>query len=194
MADYDNIFHDFASGNITPFYDMMYPGMMLYAMHILGDEFAYMAEDCVQESVITAYMKREEFKSGSTWRAFLLTCIRNNAIAILRKSSRHLTYIEKSEKADIQDDCSYALIEHEIHEMLFDAIESLPEKFRKIFELSFEAGLKNAEIAKILGIAEITVKKRKAALITHLHNRLGGIFDEKSILLLISTHIANIAG
>ena len=86
------------------------------------------------------------------------------------------------------------MIEHEIHEMLFDAIESLPEKFHKIFELSFEAGLKNAEIAKILGIAEITVKKRKAALITHLHNRLGGIFDEKSILLLISTHIANIAG
>ena len=123
---------------------------MLYAMHILGDEFAYMAEDCVQESVITTYMKREEFESGSTWRAFLLTCIRNNAIAILRKSSRHLTYIEKSEKADIQDDCSYALIEHEIHEMLFDAIESLPEKFHKIFELSFEAGLKNAEIAKIL--------------------------------------------
>jgi len=109
MADYNRIFKDFSAGEISSFYDEMFPGMMLYAMHILGDDFSYMAEDCVQDAVLTTYERRAEFPNAGAWRGFMLSCIRNNAIAILRKSSRHLTYIAKSEKADIQDDCSYAL-------------------------------------------------------------------------------------
>ena len=42
---------------------------------------------------------------------------------------------------------------------------SLPEKHRRLFDLSFEQGLKNAEIAELLNVSESAVKKQKAGLI-----------------------------
>ena len=78
--------------------------------------------------------------------------------------------------------------------MLFEAIDSLPEQYREIFDLSFESGLKNAEIAKMLGLAEVTVKKRKAKLLAMLHDKLGGLLDEKSIIMLLTIPAGAIAG
>lgn len=63
-------------------------------------------------------------------------------------------------------------IEQETLELLLDAIRRLPERYQRIFELSFEQGLKNAEIAVILGVSESAVKKQKHALITYLRNDL----------------------
>lgn len=40
-----------------------------------------------------------------------------------------------------------------------------PEKYRRIFELNFRQGLKNAEIAKLLNITESAVKKQKAQML-----------------------------
>lgn len=194
MADYNRIFKDFSAGEITSFYDDMFPGMMLYAMHILGDDFSYMAEDCVQDAVLTTYERRAEFPNAGAWRGFLLACIRNNAVAVLRKSSLHRSYLESRTAEEIDNDSSHALIAHELHEMLFEAIDSLPEKYREIFDLSFESGLKNVEIAKMLGLAEVTVKKRKARLLSILHEKLGGLLDEKSIIMLLTIHAGAIAG
>ena len=41
----------------------------------------------------------------------------------------------------------------------------MPEKYRRIFELNFREGLKNAEIAALLGVTESAVKKQKATMI-----------------------------
>lgn len=49
--------------------------------------------------------------------------------------------------------------------LLYDAIDELPERYRRIFELNFQQGLKNAEIAALLGVTESAVKKQKAAMI-----------------------------
>ena len=50
-------------------------------------------------------------------------------------------------------------------DLLYDAIDELPERYRRIFELNFQQGLKNAEIATLLGVTESAVKKQKAAMI-----------------------------
>ena len=57
-------------------------------------------------------------------------------------------------------------------DLLFDAIRSLPERYRRLFDLSFEQGLKNAEVAALLNISESAVKKQKAALIKQLRDEL----------------------
>ena len=113
---------------------------------------------------------------------------------MLRKSNLHRSYIESKSEEELENDSSHALIAHELHEMLFEAIDSLPEQYREIFDLSFESGLKNAEIAKMLGLAEVTVKKRKAKLLAMLHDKLGGLLDEKSIIMLLTIPAGAIAG
>ena len=54
------------------------------------------------------------------------------------------------------------VIDQETQLLLFNAIHSLPDRERQIFELSFIEGLKNIEIAEQLGVSDSTVKKAKA--------------------------------
>ena len=86
-----------------------------------------------------------------------------------------------------------ALIELETLDALYEAIESLPAEYRTLLRLSFEEGLKNAEIAQRLGVAEITVKKRKARLIEMLRQRLGGNTEMILLLLAMNKHIVLMA-
>ena len=185
MIDFAYIHQSFLKGDIRPFYSDMYAAVILYAIRILGDEYSFMAEDCVQEAVLTTYSRRGEFTTPGEWRAFLMACVRYNAIAVLRKSSNHKRFLESMDAGATQKDSSCAMIEHEIHLMLYSAIDSLPAKYREIFDLSFEQGLKNAEVANLLKIAEITVKKRKATLIEMIRSRLGRHFDEQLILAML---------
>ena len=84
---------------------------------------------------------------------------------------------------------THALIEHETLDALYAAIKSLPPNYRELLSMSFEEGLKNAEIAARLGVSEITVKKRKARMIEMLRSRLGGEIDLLTIAILLSAYL-----
>lgn len=57
--------------------------------------------------------------------------------------------------------------------LLFNAIHSLPDRERQIFELSFIEGLKNIEIAEQLGVSDSTVKKAKAKAARNFTGKIG---------------------
>ncbi len=71
-----------------------------------------------------------------------------------------------------ENDFSINFIEQETLTLLYEAIDALPEKYKTLFDLSFEQGLKNAEVAKLLNISEVAVKKQKSQFKSLLHNRL----------------------
>lgn len=187
MYDKQYIYDQFMAGELSPFYDRMYSGLLIYASRLLEPELAYMAEDCVQDAVMTAYTHREELYTPEQWYAYILRCIHNRSVDLMRRNNARRNYTDSTDDMT-EKDISLAYIENETLDMLYAAIESLPEKYRELFDLSFEQGLKNAEIAKLLGMAEITVKKRKARLLEMLRGKLGGIADDKMLLLLIAMH------
>lgn len=198
VADFHDIFTRFLAGQMTPFYTVIYPRLLSYASRILGPSLAYMAEDCVQEAVMNVYVRRDELDDIGKWRAWLLTAVRNNALMMLRKDDLGRRYAEHGMLSENEaEDISLAMIEQDVYVRLFAVVKSLPDKYRTIFELSFEQGLKNAEVAALLNVAEITVKKRKARLIDMLRERLGGgRVDEHYVMMIIaagsvfSDHIA----
>jgi RNA polymerase sigma-70 factor (ECF subfamily) len=55
---------------------------------------------------------------------------------------------------------------------LYEIIDSLPEEYRKIFELSYVKGLKNEEIARELNLSLSGTKKRKARFLELLREKL----------------------
>ena len=77
--------------------------------------------------------------------------------------------------------------------MLWNAIGQLPKKFQELFELSFEQGMKNAEIANLLNISESAVKKRKAQFITLLRQHFSQkTNDEIRLILIVSLKLLNL--
>lgn len=174
MSLSDQIFQDFCRGKIEDFYTYIYPDLLVYAGTLLKNETAFSPEDCVQEAVENSYFRRHTFNSSNHWKAFLVACIRNRAISLKRHSDAQNNYMtELSFKEAITPDALLDYIEVETRNRLFNAIASLPEDLKEVFNLSFEKGLKNPEIANRLGIALITVKKRKARLIARLRLLLG---------------------
>ena len=185
MAVLDEIYLRFCRGDVDLFYQDLYPGLLLYATRVLGPELAYMAEDCVQDAVGVSYDHRKELGGEKQWYTYILRSIRNRAIDITRRNDLRHKFSESQEIEAVTPDVSTVYIEHETLQRLYDAINSLPEKYRQIFDLSFEQGLKNAEVAEMLDIAEVSVKKRKARLIELLRERLGGNVDDATIILFL---------
>lgn len=176
------VYEEFLKGEIDAFYRHRYSAMVLYASRQLGDDMAFLAEDCVQEAIFKTYKQRKTFVSPSALKAYLYACIHNNAISHLRKQQAKDNYTAESDDEAVFE---RGLIEQETIELLFDAIGRLSERYRRIFELSFERGMKNAEVAAILGVSESAVKKQKYALISTLREDLLKHTDSDFVVFLL---------
>ena len=157
----EEIFINFREGKIEPLYKEMYSRLILYASRCLGDDASFMSEDCVQDAIYRTYCMRDSFHSAATFKSYLYACVHNQAITVLRKQTAQEKYLANREEEDFQN----SLLEQEVLDMLFDSIRALPDRYRHLFDLSFEQGLKNAEIAALLNVSECAVKKQKATLI-----------------------------
>ncbi|MBR1464437.1 MAG: RNA polymerase sigma factor [Prevotella sp.] len=178
----ENIYADFVKGRLDSLYHENYSSMKAFAAHCLTDHYALMAEDCVQDSILKAYRNRETFSSASQLKSFLYACIHNQCIDILRKAKSQESYL--SHQGLLNDDLAANIAQQETLDLLYEAIEELPEKYRQVFELSYEQALSNAEIAKLLGITISGVSKRKERMVAMLRKKFIGN-DEMQRLLTI---------
>lgn len=158
-----DILRDFKQGNLDGFYDSVYPSLVAYAIRCLGTQHDYLAEDITQDAIFKVYLERDRFSDTSSFKSFLYTVVHNNAVSCLRKGQTHQTYMERHE--DLTHDLQSTIIEHETIQLLYAAIDSLPDNLRQVFELSFEEGMTNKEIADRLNVSLGAIKKRKAKLI-----------------------------
>lgn len=187
MYDYDNIYRSFMSGDVAPFYDDLYPGLHVYASRQLGDELSYLAEDCVQDAVMTSYTERKRLQSPFAWYAYILKCIFHSALQLVRKHRSRSNYLDSAEADAVTPELDVEMLEQETLDMLDSAIRSLPLKYRELLRMSYHEGLKNAEIANRLGVAEITVKKQKAKMLALLREKMNGC-PPYLIILLLNSH------
>ncbi len=176
------IYQDFKAGRIDSLYAEGFSSLKAFAARYLTDHYAMMAEDCVQESIIKAYQTRQTFTSPLQMKAFLFTCVRNASISILRKVGSHQNYLNELQE-DYEQELSAAIIEQETLDRLHTAIRQLPDKYRQLFDLSYEQGLSRAEVARLLGITIDGVQKRRAKMISLLREQFN---DDYGMLLLLT--------
>lgn len=175
----ERIYNDFKSGNIDTLYAEFYASLMAFAARYLSNDYAMMAEDCVQEAIVKAYHTRHTFVSPYQLKSFLFTCIRNSCVSVLRRATTQQNYGALPQE-ETEQEISALMIEQETLDMLHQAINELPEIYRQVFELNFEQGLKNAEAARLLNITIDGFNKRKAKMISLLRER----FKENEIMQL----------
>ena len=178
----EQTFQEFKASRIDSLYAEGYASLQAFAARYLTDSYAMMAEDCVQEAMAKAYQTRHTFTSPIQLKAFLFTCVRNASVSILRKVGSHQSYLAELEEG-YEEELSAAIIEQETLDRLHEAINELPEKYRQLFDLSYEQGLRHAEVARLLGISIDGVQKRRTKMISLLREKFK---NDTDILLLVS--------
>ena len=148
MFNYDHIYKSFRSGKLEPFYENLYPGLLVYASRQLGDELSYLAEDCVQDAVMDSFNERHRLGNSMAWYSYMLKSIFHSSVSLVRKNNSRNNYLDSGVVEQASPDLDVAILEQEALDMLYQAIETLPQKYRVILRMSFVEGLRNGKKAE----------------------------------------------
>ena len=152
-------------------YDTFQPKILRYLTHLAGEQEA---EDLAQETFVKVHQGLENFRGESQLSTWIYRIATNTALDRLRSPSfqraAQASLSEKLEETQIADKVIGAeekkpliekqLIREEMNECIRGYIEKLPESYRTVLVLSEWEGLRNSEIAEILGVTLNTVKIR----------------------------------
>ena len=131
------------------------------------------AEEIVQDVMLELWRRRESLAADGSPQAYLFQATRNRVL----NHVRHLKIEERSEP-EIRAESSSApradagITQEELSVAVQDAVRSLPDRCREVFELSRVHGLKYAEIATQLGISVKTVEAQMGKALRTLRERL----------------------
>lgn len=134
-----------------------YDALVRLAERLLRDSEA--AEEVVQDVMLEFWRRRESLAVHTSVQAYLFQSTRNRSLNRLRHER-----VERREEFDADSlpargGADVAALEGEIGAALSRAIETLPPRCRRVFELNRLHGLRYAEVADVLGV---TVKAVEA--------------------------------
>ncbi len=143
-----------AKVNMESLYKFYYRPLCLYALHYLDDVMA--AEDVVQECFIKFWEKVQTGEVGNP-KHYLYMMVKNSCFDQLRKKAGDHVALELADKH--VDDAQ--LVEDSFMEArLWTAIDSLPDRCRRIFLMAKRDGKSYEDISAELGISANTVRNQ----------------------------------
>jgi RNA polymerase sigma-70 factor (ECF subfamily) len=172
-------------------YTLYFPRLYTFVSKFVKD--SYLAKDIVQNSFIKLWETRQTFNYRNP-EAFLFQIVRNASLNYIR----HLKVIETLDTKikekylgeelyyiDMVSDEPYILIAEELQNKVIEIMDSLPEKCREVFRLSRIDGLKNQEIANLLGISLKAVEKHISKALAVYRSHFSDYLPLPIILLII---------
>jgi RNA polymerase sigma-70 factor (family 1) len=151
-----------------------YKILVFYSMQIVSVK--EVAEDIVQDLFTTILERDTQFQTSESFYAYLYNSIRNASINYLRHKNVEESYVQSViEHYEEMKEDEEQPFEPEVYRRLFKAIDSLPDRCKKVF-IHYMDGQKNEEIATALNVSIETVKTQKKRAISSLRKQLGA-FD-----------------
>lgn len=135
-------------------YQMYYPKMKGICINIFREDKA-VVDDLVQDAFILAFVSLKDLKNTHRFSQWL-TSITTNLVLKYQEKGKRYDFISLSE---IEDEFSSVLEDDNTsrqsisYEEIMSAIDSLPEGYKKIFNMSVLDGLSHQEISELLDIA-----------------------------------------
>lgn len=154
-ADFDEVYNEF------------HPRIIRYVSKMTSHDEA---EDITQEIFIKIHRSLDGFRSESSLSTWIYRIATNTVLdrlkALPRRSSDEITDadLEAMDKNIWTDErkpnTDQALVRKEMNECIREFIEKLPPDYKTVMLLSEMEGLKNKEIAEVMGISLETAKIR----------------------------------
>lgn len=135
-------------------YQMYYPKMKGICINILREDKA-VVDDLVQDAFILAFVSLKDLKNTHRFSQWL-TSITTNLVLKYQEKGKRYDFISLS---DVEEEFSTVLEDDNTskqsisYEEIMSAIDSLPEGYKKIFNMSVLDGLSHQEISELLDIA-----------------------------------------
>ena len=135
-------------------YQMYYPKMKGICINILREDKA-VVDDLVQDAFILALVSLKDLKNTHRFSQWL-TSITTNLVLKYQEQGKRYDFISLSE---VEEEFSFVLEDVNTskqsisYEEIMAAIDSLPEGYKKIFNMSVLDGLSHQEISELLDIA-----------------------------------------
>jgi RNA polymerase sigma-70 factor (ECF subfamily) len=161
-----------------------YVRLCCFANKFIADQIE--SEEIVQEVFLNIWKKRDRLKLNNEIQPYLFKSIQNlcfNFLSHKKVANKYYSVIEVVYKNQAEEFNSYeSVLYTELQSRVDQAIGSLPEQCRNIFQMSRQDGLKYGEIAEKLGISIKTVETQMSRALSKLKHEL----KEFLIVMIIS--------
>jgi len=135
-----------------------YKPLCTYAYSFLNDKDE--AEEVVQATFISVWEKRQGLEIQTSLKSYLYRMVRNSCLNIIKHEKvkkQHATY-ELATAESSYESVTQAIVSSELETRIYEAMKTLPEQCRLVFQLSRFEEMKYAEIADQLNISVKTVE------------------------------------
>lgn len=163
-------------------YQMYYPMMKGICINILREDKA-VVDDLVQDAFILAFVSLKDLKKTHRFSQWLTSITTNLVLKYQEQGKRH-DFISLS---DVEEEFSTVLKDGNTskqsisYEEIMSAIDSLPEGYKKIFNMSVLDGLSHQEISELLDIAPHSSSSQLSRAKTMLRN----ILSPRAMLIIV---------
>ena len=173
-------------------YKLHYYSLYSYAELLLEQDDA---KDVVQDVFLNVWLHRESLDKTLSIRGYLLRSVYNSALNIFKKKNHSDNYqsIYKKEIEEIgynyydPDSCDIIrrLYNQDLRSEIDAAINSLPERCKEVFSLSYLEDIPSKEISQMLGISLSTVENHIYSALKQLREKLGQYKIPQILLFLL---------
>ncbi|WP_223678155.1 RNA polymerase sigma-70 factor [Flavobacterium hibisci] len=159
----------------------LYPRLVSYSFGLVKDIF--IAEEVVENVMLQLWENRFKFEKVNDVKSYLYTIVKNGSVAALKKQQKSIQLDETF--SDEPSEFDFNILQEEVYSVLIEALNSLPEKCKEVFELSCLEGMKYKDIAEQLNISVNTVKSQRTRAIELLKEKLKNHSELLFILLFL---------
>ncbi len=133
------------------------------------------AEDCVHDVVLRVWLSPQSYRiERGSLRAYLIVCVRNEALARKRKAARRFEIDVRAMRLNVDVGNDFADVDHIELRQLREALRELPDAQRTVVSLAYFGDRSQSEIAHELDVPLGTVKSRVAAALQKLAATFAG--------------------
>jgi RNA polymerase sigma-70 factor (ECF subfamily) len=152
-------------------YALWSPLFLSVARHIISDRAD--AEDCVHDALLRVWRAPNRFSGNREMlKAYLATCVRNEALTTLRRESRHDARALKAARLAPVSAVDAPSVDPVETQRLQGALARLPEEQRIALMLAYYGNKTQVEIAKEVDAPLGTIKSRISMAMRKLHTEL----------------------
>ncbi|WP_394973536.1 RNA polymerase sigma-70 factor [uncultured Croceitalea sp.] len=150
-------------------FDSLYPRLCAFSLNFVHEKFD--TEEIVGDVFVKLWRKRGKLDKVEHPKSYLYRMCYNASMDFIKKKGNAPIRLNPKTHGT-STIMKELIIEEEVHSILFKAMDSLPKKCRRVFELSCIEGLRYKDIAEDLQISLNTVKSQRSRAIELLRVQL----------------------